>query len=62
MKKQVKLTALTLAAMISMSTSVFAMDIPRECIDVGTPEGLVNVTNELIRDILDEVANGMGGQ
>ena len=63
MKKQVKLTALTLAAMISMSTSVFAMDIPKESLpaDLRNDTKIVEVAQNLIGDILDEVANGMGG-
>lgn len=60
-KSTVKLTALTLMAIISASTSASAMEIPKESIPASADPVAVEIVQNLIGDILDEVANGMGG-
>lgn len=53
MKK--KLTTLTLIAALSTSTTTFAAPIPRESVPLNATEQQIQITENLISDILDEV-------
>ncbi len=59
MKK--KLITLTLIAALSATTTAFAAEIPRETTPLNSTEEQVQITENLISDILDEVQTGKLG-
>lgn len=56
MKKQIII--LTLMAALSASTTAFAAPIPRESAPLNATEAQIQITENLISDILDEVQTG----
>ncbi|MCI9086530.1 MAG: hypothetical protein HFE51_08970 [Clostridia bacterium] len=56
MKKRI--IVLTLIATLSASTTAFAAEIPRESAPLNATEAQIQITENLISDILDEVQAG----
>ena len=59
MKK--KLIELTLTAVLSATTTAFAVPIPRESVPLNATETQIQITENIIGDILDEVQTGKLG-
>lgn len=59
MKKRI--ITLTLIAVLSATTTAFAAEIPRETTPLNTTEHQIQITENLISDILDEVQAGKLG-
>lgn len=60
MKKRVITLAIT-AALATTNISAFAAEIPRETTPLNATEQQIQITENIIRDILDEVHNGKLG-
>lgn len=56
MKK--KIITLTLIAALSVSTTAFAAPVPRESAPLNATEAQIQITENIIGDILDEVQAG----
>lgn len=56
MKKFITLTII--AAIITSHTTAFAGSIPRESVPMNATEEQIQITENIIDDILDEVVNG----
>ena len=56
MKK--KIITLTLIAALSASTTAFAAPVPRESAPLNATEAQIQITENIIGDILDEVQTG----
>ena len=60
--KRIKIMLLSITAIIVMTQSVFAADIPIESYPDNATDESVAITQNLIGGILDEVKNGLGYQ
>lgn len=58
MKKFITLTIM--AAIITSHTTAFAGSIPRESVPMNATEEQIQITENIIGDILDEITNGAG--
>lgn len=59
MKKRI--TTLAIAAALTTNISAYAAEIPRESVPLNATEQQIQITENLIRDILDEVQSGKLG-
>ncbi len=61
MKRLARDVSIILAILLSMTATVFAVDVPRESLPEKVTEDAVILTEELIREVLDEVSKlGLG--